>query len=329
MPNILLTSVGRRVELIRAFRSVYTQFGLPGRIFATDVDWLAPAMQFVDSAHLVPHTDSPEFNTAIVELCQNHEIDLVLPLIDPDIPVLAANRDAIEKTGAQVAVVDPAAANIASDKWSAKRFFAQHGLASPRSWLPDQSELENAEYPLFIKPRGGSAAQHTYRADDREELDFFLRRVPDAIVQEFLPGPEITCDVVCDLAGKVMAIVQRQRIAVRGGEAIKSLTVSHSALDAACRKIAQCLPARGPITVQCMMKNDRPYFIEINGRVGGGLPLAIAAGVNVPAMLLSLVTEIPQPALTTDYQVGMYMTRCDESVFITEADRDRAQRHHL
>ena len=61
MPNILLTSVGRRVELVRAFRSVYTEFGLPGRIFATDVDWLAPAMQFVDSAHLVPQHRFSEF----------------------------------------------------------------------------------------------------------------------------------------------------------------------------------------------------------------------------------------------------------------------------
>jgi carbamoyl-phosphate synthase large subunit len=76
-----------------------------------------------------------------------------------------------------------------------------------------------------------------------------------------------------------------------------------------------------------MMKNETPHFIEINARVGGGLPLAIAAGVNVPAMLLSLVTDIPAQALSSSYRPGTYMTRCDESVFLTENDRDRIQRH--
>lgn len=328
MPNILLTSVGRRVELVGAFRDAYSKCGLDGTIVGTDVDWLAPANQFVDTALLVPRTDSARFIPAIAEICQVHSIDLVLPLIDPDIPVLAANRDQIERTGAEVAVVDAEAAAIASDKWLAGGFFNRYGLPTPQSWLPEQLQAITA-FPIFIKPRGGSAAEHTYRADNPQELGIFLNRVPNPIIQEFLPGPEITCDVVADLDGRVMAVVQRQRIAVRGGEANKSVTIANLRIDAACRTIAESLPARGPITVQCMMKEDTPHFIEINGRVGGGLPLAIAAGVNVPAMLLSLVAEIPTTALGSEYRIGTYMTRCDESVFLTEDDRERLQRSHL
>jgi carbamoyl-phosphate synthase large subunit len=226
MPNILLTSVGRRVELVRSFRSVYTEFGLSGEICGTDIDWLAPAMHFVDSAHLIPRTDTPGFVPAILKICKDHAIDLVLPLIDPDIPRLAAHQEAIESTGAKLAVVDTAAAEIASDKWLASRFFEQHGLPAPQSWLPEQLPREHADFPLFIKPRGGSAGEHTYCAHDPAEMEWLLRRVPNPIIQEFLPGPEVTCDVVCDLKGNVMAIVPRQRLAVRGGVAIKSVTVS-------------------------------------------------------------------------------------------------------
>lgn len=127
-----------------------------------------------------------------------------------------------------------------------------------------------------------------------------------------------------------MAIVQRERIAVRGGEAIKSKSIFSPEIDAACRQIAAHLPATGPITAQCMLKDGRPHFIEINARVGGGLPLAIAAGVNVPALLLSLVcNQIPASALNGTYRSGVHMSRCDESIFLTEDDREKIDGRHI
>ena len=43
--NVLFTSAGRRVELMRAFRKAYKQLGLRGSIVATDIDPLAPALK--------------------------------------------------------------------------------------------------------------------------------------------------------------------------------------------------------------------------------------------------------------------------------------------
>jgi carbamoyl-phosphate synthase large subunit len=170
---------------------------------------------------------------------------------------------------------------------------------------------------------------NTFRVDNQRELDFFVQYVPDPIIQEFLPGPEITCDVVCDLDGTFLAAVQRQRIAVRGGEAIKSRTVSLPGLESACQKIAAALPACGPITVQCMLKENQPYFIEINARLGGGLPLAIAAGLDVPSILLAMVSDLEAKRFLVPYRVGMTMTRCDESIFLLEGDRERLESHRL
>jgi carbamoyl-phosphate synthase large subunit len=277
--NVLFTSVGRRVELLRAFRRAYDSLGLGGNIVAVDIDPLAPALQEADRPYIVPRLTLPDYIPTLVEICRREQVDLVFPLIDPDIPMLARHREDVEATGARLAVVSTEAAATTADKWLTAQFFQHLDLPTPRSWLPGQLNPAQAEYPVFIKPRGGSAAKHTFKVGNVQELAFFSDYVPDAIIQEYLPGPEITNDVICDLDGEVLAVVSRQRIEVRWGEVAKGVTVCDPTITEACVKIAQALPAVGPITVQCMMKDGVPHFTEINARLGGGVPLGIAAGV--------------------------------------------------
>jgi carbamoyl-phosphate synthase large subunit len=89
-------------------------------------------------------------------------------------------------------------------------------------------------------------------------------------------------------------------------------------------KIARELPAVGPITVQCIMKDGIPHFTEINARLGGGVPLGIAAGADSPKWLLARIAgiNIDIPPLGS-YQTGLYITRFDDSFFITEVEREQ------
>jgi len=317
--NVLFTSAGRRVELLQAFRKAFQELELGGRIVAVDVDPLAPALQLADQPYLIPRLSSPDYIPTLIDICQHEQVDLVFPLIDPDIPVLARHRQDIEATGARLAVVPLEAAHTTSDKWLTTRFFEDLGLMVPSSWLPAQVSAEELEYPVFIKPRRGSAGERTFVVHDPRELNFFVNYVPDPIVQEYLPGPEITCDVVCSLDSTVWAVVCRQRIQVRGGEVSKGMTVSNPAVVEDCRKIAETLPAIGPITVQCLLKEGIPYFTEINARIGGGCPLAIAAGANFARWYLAEAAgmNVDAPPLGS-YKRGLHITRYDQAFFLTE-----------
>jgi carbamoyl-phosphate synthase large subunit len=149
-------------------------------------------------------------------------------------------------------------------------------------------------------------------------------------VQELIDGPEITSDVICDFDGNALQVVSRQRIQVRGGEAIKSVTIQNERIAESCRRIAESLPARGPITVQSIFTENGPVFIEINARLGGGVPLAIAAGVDVPAILLSLAAGFPiEDLVECEAEAGWYMTRFDESIFVKDDVGAKLERHPL
>jgi len=319
--NVLFTSVGRRVELLRAFKRAYADLGLSGNIVAVDIDPLTPALQEADRAYIVPRLSDLAYIPTLVEICRQEHVHLIFPLIDPDIPVLARHRRELEATGARVVVVSQEAATMTADKWLTYQFFRQLHIPTPRSWLPEQIQDAALEYPAFIKPRFGSAGKQTFKVRSQRELAFFLDYVPEPIVQEYLPGPEITNDVICDFDGNVLAVVSRQRIEVRWGEVAKGKTIYQPEIIQHCVTIARGLKAIGPITVQCMLRDGRPYFTEINPRFGGGVPLGIAAGVRSPHWYLALAAGLPVevPPLGS-YKVGLYLTRFDDSFFLTEEE---------
>lgn len=328
--NIGFTSIGRRVELVRAFKNAYSDLKLEGTIVGLDKDSMAPALRIVDRNYIVPPLQSSEYIPALVDICKTESIDILFPLIDPDIQRLGEHRRVLEETGVRLAVVGRKGAEIARDKRLTQQFFQDLSLKTPRTWQVNSLPTSDVPFPLFIKSSTGSAGKNAYRVENSRELSFFANYIPDAMIQECLPGPEITTDVTCDLESNVLAVVSRRRIEVRWGEVSKGVTIHDQRIEDACVKIAQHLPAAGPITVQCIMKNDEPYFTEINARFGGGLPLGIAAGVDSPKLLLGRLAGLPIeiPPLG-QYRTGLYMTRYDESFFFTERDREEIQRRHF
>jgi carbamoyl-phosphate synthase large subunit len=328
--TILFSSAGRRVELLDLFRDAYRSAGLNGRTIALDIDPLAPALSVADDHYIVPRLDDPTFGPQLLEICRREGVDLVFPTIDPDIPVLARYRTELKRIGAQALVVCPEGAAVAADKWKTAKFFQSLEINSPRYWLPVDLEALVPQLPLFIKPRFGSASKNAFKVRNAQELAFFAGYVPDPIVQEFIEGDEITSDVVCDLHGEVIAVVSRKRIEVRSGEVAKGMTVYDPQITETCIRIASALQAVGPVTVQCIVKEGRPYFTEINARVGGGAPLGVRAGADWPHWLVAQATgqKLALPPIGT-YQTGLCVSRFDESIFLNEAEYEKVASRRL
>lgn len=211
--NVLFTSAGRRVELLTMFRQAYKTLGLKGRVVAVDIDALAPTTQVADRFYLVPRYNDPSYLPTLVDICRREEIHMVFPLIDPEIVLMAQNREVWESTGAKLAVVSLDAARITQDKWLIYEFFKRIGVPVPQSWLPEHLPTADlSDFPLFIKPRVGSSSVNTFKVNNACELDFFKDHVPNPIIQEFLPGEEITHDVICDLDGAFLGVISRIRL---------------------------------------------------------------------------------------------------------------------
>ena len=318
--KVLFTSAGRRVELLQAFKKSFSDLGIRGEIITTDINPLAPSLYFSDKVYVVPPSTDPDYPYVIRSIALKEHVDLIFPLTDLDIPILSRIKQDVQQYGIRTVVVDEMAAEITSDKLLTYKYFKDSGIPTPKSWTPSEIlEQRDINFPLFIKPRFGSAGKQTFRIDNQEQLEFFIHYIDKPIIQEFLPGPEVTTDIVCDFSGNVLGIVSRQRLEVRGGEVSKGKTIYDSSIIKYASMIARSLNAVGPITIQSIYKEGTPFFTEINARFGGGAPLGFAAGVDAPKWLLALAAGLSPdiPPIGT-YKRNLFMARYDKSLFLAE-----------
>jgi carbamoyl-phosphate synthase large subunit len=316
---VLVTSAGRRTGLVRAF--VEAAHARGGVVFAGDVDGLAPALFVADEALQTASTGAPDYLARLVDQVGRHSIDLLVPTIDTELPMLAAGRTELERAGCRLALSTASFVEITLDKFLSVEAFGRAGVAVPRSWLPPTDGTADLPAELFVKPRQGSASKDTYRIE-RGELDRILGLVPNAIVQEVLGGPEITIDALLDFDGRPIHFVPRIRLKTVGGESVQGVTLDHDerieSWIEGVLEVCASLGALGPLTIQAFLTPAGPVLSEVNPRFGGGYPLALAAGGSYPAWLLEMVGGGRVEPRLRDYEAGLYMTRANTEVFVRQ-----------
>lgn len=320
--RILFSCAGRRVALIECFRAAANRLKQPVRLFGADLSLTAPAMHCLDKVHTVPRVNDDGYVDALLDIVRKHKIDMLVPLLDHELPPLAAARDAFESLGCSALIASPETIGICRDKMATFEFLRANDIDCPdtRSWK-EVNERKRHRFPYFMKPRFGSAAVGNHVIRTREELEFFGRRVNDAIIQEMLVGPEFTTDVYCGLDGKPRCAVPRKRLEVRGGEVSKGITVDQpEVIELALRTADKLGGGPGVVTVQCMHhKEERLCVLEINPRFGGGVPLAIAAGADFPRWLMMEKLGRRPRFAGRPFKPDVAMLRYDAAVFVTRA----------
>ena len=95
-PGILFCSCGRRGRLLQ---NAQESIGNKCSIIATDNNATAPALAFASKEYVVPRIDAPEYIDSIIKICKENNVQAVTTLIDPEIEVLASNRDRFIEIG--------------------------------------------------------------------------------------------------------------------------------------------------------------------------------------------------------------------------------------
>ncbi len=320
----MFTCIGRRVSLLRSFRSAGTKLGLNITTVGTDATEMSPALQLCDSRHVVRSVDQPGYLEEILGIAHREKVDLLIPTVDLDLHLLALNRDRFAQLGCRVLVSSPEVIDICQDKRKTCRFLRSHRFDTPavmsvRSALAEKRPI----YPRFLKPWDGYAGRGNAIIKNRKELEFFGRRIPNCIVQNYVQGIEYTCDVFVNLSMKVQCVVPRMRIEVRSGEVSKSRIVKHEKIMTQTRRLVEQLGAGpGVITIQMIEDNDGEIdFIEVNPRFGGGVPLSIKAGANFPRWILQEMLGTKPRIRFDGFKDNLTMLRYDHEVWI-EGNKD-------
>jgi carbamoyl-phosphate synthase large subunit len=318
--NILFTSAGRRVSLIKHFRKSLLQMGVEGKLITADMNRHAPAA-FVSDLHvLVPKVTDDGYIDKLIDICKEQQIRLLIPLVDTELQLLANRKKQFEQLGVTLLVCSPEVNEICFDKRNTYQFFRDIRVNTPKVLDPELLLNDpNSKYPFFLKPATGSSSKGATIIHNARELDFFKDYIADAIIQENIEGEEFTLDVLVDFQEKVRCVVPRKRIETRAGEVSKGMTVKHAEIMAKGKEVVEKLPgAFGCVTVQCFLTaSDEIFFIEINPRFGGGFPLSINAGADFPRWIVEMVLGIEGDA-ERDWKDGVVMLRYDDEIIVSK-----------
>lgn len=315
--KIIVSSAGRRVELLQCFRSSAAEMGIPLHVIGCDVaPELSSACHVADSSFKVPPCSQPEFVPTLAEIARREGASLIVPTIDPELLPLAEAADQFAREGTRVHVSAEDVINVARDKYETMRVLGEAGIPVPQTADMDEVRKEPGRWtwPLFIKPKGGSASRLISVANS--VADFPEDPGEPMIAQEFLDGPEFTVNMFIDDTGELRCAVAHRRLRIRAGEVEKGRTERHPAALEIARQIARALPsARGALCFQVIEdRRNGPKVIEINARFGGGYPLVHQAGATFTRWLLEEVTGRPATA-HDNWREGVLMLRYDAAVF--------------
>ena len=313
--NFLILAAGTRNKIVQYFKKTFDGIGT---IVAADASNLGPAIYDADRYYIVPPITDDGYINAVLDICKKEKIRGVLSLIDPELSLLAENKERFEALGVTVVGSSYDLCEIALDKMQMYEWLKIHGYNCARSWM-DKNEFYKAvdtgeaSYPIFVKPYRGSASISISKVYDKETVDLLFAHKDDLMIQEFLNGQEIGADVYIDMiSGEVVSIFTKKKIKMRAGETDKAVSFKDPALFDLIERFVLEAGYKGQIDIDIFEIEGHYYISEVNPRFGGGYPHAYESGCNHMKLILNNLKGMANQKQIGSYEEGVYMMKYND-----------------
>lgn len=300
-PSVLLTGGGGAGNEA-VYRLLHGRYDL--HFADADAAHISPAVP-PDRRHQITMANDPAFPTSIRDLCARLGIDLVVPAVDEELPLvhdlfpldsphrlLAPRHDFVQSM---------------LDKLRSMQALREVGVDAPRT-TNDPSELT---YPLLLKPRSGRGSRGVRVVRDEQEAQaHLLLSGQEMVAQELMVGDEYTVMVSADADGQIGAIVPVHVVEKRG-VTLRGCTEHRQDIQDLCHRIHDAFPTPGTYNVQLIATPEgRLAPFEINPRVSTTFCLGVAAGVDPFGIYLNGAPSKPSP-----FEEGLCIQRSWHNAF--------------
>lgn len=315
--NILVTSAGKRVELVKAIKNTaHDLLGSNVKIYTTDMNpAMAPAGYVSDECIKVPRVTDESYPQILRDICYKYSVGLLIPTIDTELVLLSELYDEFKAQGTHIAISDITFIHQCRDKRLINKFFEQHDIS-----IPTPVDKYDPTFPCFAKPYDGSLSTNIHVLRGPEDLTKEISEDPKLMFMEYIDKnvyKEFTVDMYYGIDGKVKSIVPRLRIEIRAGEINKGVTRKNSIIAYLRSRLGHLDGVRGVICLQLFYDEASGDIkaIEINPRFGGGYPLSYEAGANYIEYLIREYLLGHNLEYDESWKDNFLMLRYDAAIF--------------
>ena len=321
MNNILITSAGRRVSLLKGFISSLKKLNIMSDVFTTDLNPFdsSPTSHFAAKSFKIGFFRESNYIDDLLKICLDNQVKIVVPTVDTELLLLADAKLKFKKYGIHVIVSDSKLVKVLDDKFKTNTFFNCLEIKTPKILTKD-----NLHFPVFLKPLNGSNSKGIYKAENIKEIKpcdlesenmMILNYIDNAIYDEY------TIDLYYDKNSILKCAVPRIRLKVVGGESNQGVTKKNEVLSFVKEKFSFLEGAIGCLTLQLFSNKSNPLDIigiEINPRFGGGYPFSLNAGANFPEFILREYILNEEIQFFDDWKDNCLNLRYDNEVVIND-----------
>lgn len=268
--------------------------------------------------HRIPLATAPQFVSAIISLCEQLGVDMLIPTVDEELLRLARHG---RNRGFDILLPPEDFVATHLDKLASNQFLQSNGLPMPRT--ESCGGQQRVGFPCIAKPRSGRGSRNVAVVNSERELQahILLSRIPaeQFIVQELVVGQEYTVMMAADRTGRlhtvVPVLVERKR-----GITLRAHTTRDEQVISACAAIHVAHPVPGCYNIQLIKTATGDVMpFELNPRISTTACLGIAAGVDFIGIFLSAQeSALDRPPTLCEFQENVGLRRSWHNEFIRQ-----------
>ena len=275
--NILITSISKKIPLIKAVRKALENIG-SGKIFGGDSNFSCIGRYFVDEFWLMPFQGILTIDE-IIDFCKQKNIRAIIPTRDGELPFFAKHKEQLNQEGIACLVPSKKTVELCLDKFLFYTFLEKNKLPA----IPTAKNISEIDAQSYVVKECFGAGSVSIGLDltlpEAKEWDTKLKH---PIYQPYIHGTEYSLDLYIDHQGSCLGSIVRERELVCDGESQVTVSVHHPEIDHLCRKAAELLGIRGPAVFQVLSDRSKHlHLIECNPRFGGASTLSVMMGLKI------------------------------------------------
>jgi carbamoyl-phosphate synthase large subunit len=274
--NVLISSVGKKVPMVRAVKAALNKREEGSLVFGADASDKCLGRYFVDSFWHCPRDDELS-SDALIRYCKAHNICCIFPSRDQELLFFAKHKEDLKACGIYPMVSSLKTIETCLDKLLFAKFLEEHGFPC----IPTTEQLEDRNMALVVKERFGAGGRNIGINLSYDEAKKCAEGLKSPLFQPFIQGKEWSVDLYISTKRQVVGAIARQRDLVVDGESQVTTTAEFPMLEELCASLALALGIEGHAIFQAIEGSDgKIFFIECNPRFGGASTLSLAAGLD-------------------------------------------------
>lgn len=286
--NILVTAIGSMsagsiLESLNEMQDI--------KIYACDTnkrEHLVLASRFKNFYQVSKATEE-SFVDEILTISKANDIQMILPLIDPEVDRLTQSVELFQKNNITIATPGLEAVRVCRNK---EEFYKRLKPLKDIQLIPtfncQEVVSKKLRYPLIAKPAMGRSSEGVYMVKDRGMLHYLIGSMKNYVFQEYIPGKVFTVDIARDSFGNLFTLAREEIIRTSNGAGLTVYIKENPNLHQIVNIVAKELNICGCINMEFISDGENYFLMDINPRFSAGVGLSKMAGYDFTKQCLNI-----------------------------------------